>query len=232
MKLNYLIEVIFFYSGIVGNLSDVDLAIVSHSEKACLLLELKWFIAPTTAKERIHKSKEIKGGISQILKLKQAFMDNHKPLLEKLGIDSSYRLEGVVVSENWIGYGNVQSPDVPVIRASHLIAKLKATDTLLSTMDWLKDREYLPKEGEHFKVHRPVTTIGNWNLKWFGIEPLIKDAFFSFVIWLHTPLTSVKIVSKRRVKRTMKTPQPTNTTNEKPKQLPAFPSDNEENIFN
>ena len=91
-------------------MSDIDLAIVNHSEKACLLLELKWFIAPTTAKERIHKSKRIKEGISQILKLKQAFMDNHKPLLEKLGIDSSYRLEGVVVSENWIGYGNVQSP--------------------------------------------------------------------------------------------------------------------------
>ena len=167
-----------FISDNIANLTDIDLAIVNHSEKACLLLELKGFIAPTTAKERIHKSKRIKEGISQILKMKQAFMDNHKPLLEKLGIDSSYRLEGVVVSENWIGYGNVQSPDVPVIRASHLIAKLKATDTLLSTMDWLKGREYLPKEGEHFKVHRPVTTIGNWNLKWCGIEPLIKDAFF------------------------------------------------------
>ena len=167
-----------FYSGIVGNLSDVDLAIVSHSEKVCLLLELKWFMAPTTGQERIHKSKEIKGGISQILKLKQAFMDNHKPLLEKLGIDSSYRLEGVVVSENWIGYGNVQSPDVPVIRASHLIAKLKATDTLLSTMDWLKDREYLPKEGEHFIVSRPKRRIGNWYLKWYGIQDLCRSVFF------------------------------------------------------
>lgn len=58
------------YSGNVANLTDVDLAIVSHSEKVCLLLELKWFIAPTTAQERINKSKEIKEGISQMLKLK------------------------------------------------------------------------------------------------------------------------------------------------------------------
>ena len=167
-----------FYSDSIANLTDVDLAIVNHSEKACLLLELKWFIAPTTAHERINKSKEIKKGVSQILKLKQAFAENHKPLLEKLNIDSSYNFEGAVVSENWIGYGNVQNPKVPVIRANHLIEKLKTTDSLHATMEWLKDREYLPKEGEHFTVHRPPTTIGNWQVKWFGIQPLIQNAFF------------------------------------------------------
>ncbi len=166
------------YSGNVAKLTDIDLAIVSHSEKACLLLELKWFIAPTTARERINKSKEIKKGISQVLKLKQAFADNHRPLLDKLSIDSSYRFEGVVVSENWIGYGNVQSPEVPVIRANHLLAKLKATDSLQATMEWLKDRKYLPKEGEHFKVCRPTTTIGAWSLKWYGIKSLTENAFF------------------------------------------------------
>ena len=163
----------------ITNLTDVDLAIVNHSEKACLLLELKWFIAPTTAHERINKSKEIKEGVSQILKLKQAFVENYKPLLEKLNIDTSYRLEGAVVSENWIGYGNVQNPGVPVIRANHLIEKLKTTESLRTTMEWLKDREYLPKEGEHFTVHRPIETIGKWSIKWYGIRPLIQDAFFS-----------------------------------------------------
>ena len=167
-----------FIPGNITNLTDIDLAIVNHSEKACLLLELKWFIAPTTARERINRSKEIKKGICQILKLKQAFAENHKLLLEKLNIDSSYNLKGVVVSENWIGYGNVQNPEVPVIRANHLIEKLKTTDSLHATMEWLKDREYLPKEGEHFTVHRPPTTIGNWQVKWFGIQPLIQNAFF------------------------------------------------------
>ena len=167
-----------FISGIIKNLTDVDLAIVNHSEKACLLLELKWFIAPTTARERINKSKEIKEGISQILKLKRAFAANHEPLLNKLNIDSSYKLEGIVVSENWIGYGNVQSPEVPVIRTNHLIAKLKTTDSLQSTMQWLKDRTYLPNEGEHFRVQTCTTTIGNWYLEWPGIQSLIQNAFF------------------------------------------------------
>ena len=167
-----------FYSGNVAKLTDIDLAIVNHSEKACLLLELKWFIAPTTARERINKSKEIKKGICQTLTLKQAFARNHEPLLEKLNIDSSYKLEGVVVSENWIGYGNVQAPNVPVIRANHLIEKLKTTDSLRSTMQWLKDRKYLPKEGEHYLISRPVTKIGDWNLKWFGIQDLNWNVFF------------------------------------------------------
>ena len=160
------------------DLGDIDLAIINHSEKACLLLELKWFIEPAEAREILERAEEIEKGISQVLKFKQAFADNHKPLLEKLNIDSSYRLEGAVVSENWIGYVDIQSPKIPVIRADHLIAKLKTTGSLQSTMAWLTDRRYLPKEGTHFEVIRPTHTIGQWSLKWYGIKPLIKDAFF------------------------------------------------------
>ncbi len=168
-----------FTWGRVVNLPDIDFAIVNKSEKACLLLELKWFIAPTVARERIEKSKEIEKGISQVLQLKQACVENHRCLLDKLNIDSCYRVEGVVVSQNWIGYANVQSPEVPVIRAEHLIAKINSTDSLRSTMDWLKNREYLPKEGEHFKmVDEDSITIGNWTLKLHGIDLLSRERFF------------------------------------------------------
>ncbi|MDE0018729.1 MAG: hypothetical protein OXU51_21285 [Candidatus Poribacteria bacterium] len=167
-----------FVCGNITNLPDVDLAIVQDSEKACLLLELKWFIDPAEIREIMEKSEEIKKGVSQVIKLKQAFTENHAPLLAKLNVDSSYKLEGAVVSENWIGYADVQSPKVPVIRVDHLIAKLKTTRSLQSTMEWLTDRKYLPKEGTHFKFIRPTYTIGKWNLKWYGIKPLIKDAFF------------------------------------------------------
>ena len=160
------------------DLGDVDLAIISDSEKACLLLELKWFITPAEIREIINKSKEIKKGVSQMLQFKQAFADNHKPLFTKLGIDSSYKFETVVVSQNWIGHANVQSPEVPIIRADHLIAKLKTTDSLRATMEWLKDRKYLPKEGEHFKVHSTTSTIGKWRVKWYSIQLLNRDVFF------------------------------------------------------
>ena len=162
----------------VPDLPDVDLAIIKDSEKACLLLELKWFIDPAEAREIIEKSEEIEKGISQMLQLKRAFANNHTPLLEKLKIDSSYRLEGVVVSDNWVGYANVQSPEIPVIQANHLIEKLKATEDMKSAMDWLKARKYLPKTGEHFGVRRITASIGNWSLKWYGVKSVIGDAFF------------------------------------------------------
>ncbi len=167
-----------FVWGSTADLPDVDLAVIQDSEKMCLLLELKWFIDPAEIREIVERSAEIEKGISQSLKLKRAVTDNHKPLLEKLNIDSSYRVEVVVVSENWIGYVDVQSPEVPVIRADHLIGKLKTTASLQSIMKWLIDRKYLPKEGTHFKVIRPTHTIGKWSLKWYGIKPLIRDAFF------------------------------------------------------
>ena len=167
-----------FVCGSVSDLPDIDLAIIKDSEKVCLLLELKWFIDPAEASEVIEKSEEIEKGISQELKLKRAFANNNERLLEKLEIDSSYRLEGVVVSQNWIGNAQVQCPEIPVIQADHLIEKLKVAKSLQSTMEWLKDRKYLPKEGEHFKVHMTTHTIGDWSLKWYEIQPLISDAFF------------------------------------------------------
>ena len=163
---------------VLGLPPDIDLAIINDSEKMCLLLELKWFIYPAEIHEVIGKSKMIKKGISQLIQLKDAFANNHKPLLEKLKIESNYRLEGVVVSENWIGHAKVQSPEIPVIQADHLIAKLRVTESLESVMEWLKDRKYLPTEGEHFEVPTDDATIGNWSVRWYEIRSLIRDPFF------------------------------------------------------
>ena len=167
-----------FIWGNVPNLPDIDLAIIRDSEKACLLLELKWFIEPAEVREIVNKSKEIEKGISQLIQLKRAFTENHKPLLEKLGIDARYKLEGVVASDNWIGHARGQSPEIPVIQIDHLTAKLKAAESLRSAMDWLKDRKYLPKIDQHFKVNNSTATIRRWKLKWYEIEPLIESAFF------------------------------------------------------
>lgn len=166
----------FFSGGVPDspdvNLGDIDLAIISDSEKMCLLLELKWFIYPAEISEIIDRSENIENGVCQSLKLKRAFVDNHKLLLEKLDIDSSYRLEAVVVSHGWIGHAKVQSPEIPVIQVDDLIAKLKETESLQSTTEWLKTRKYLPKEGKDFRVCKTTSTIGNWSVEWDKIELL------------------------------------------------------------
>ena len=149
---------------------NVDLAIISHAEKACLLLELKWLIYPAEISEIVNKSKKLEEGISQVLKLKEKFAENHTPLLEKLNVDSSYRLEGVVGSQNWIGHAKIQSTEVPIIQVNDLITKLKLTRNLQSTIVWLKDRKYLPKEGRDFEIRKDTSTIGNWNTEWEKME--------------------------------------------------------------
>ena len=107
-----------------------------------------------------------------------AFSHNHVPLLDKLQIDSSYGLEAVVVSENWVGNANVQDLKIPVILADHLIVKLNSSDSLQSTVKWLKTRKYLPQKGEHFETARHAATIGKWTVNWYEIQLLIRDAFF------------------------------------------------------
>lgn len=158
-----------FFSGNVANLPDVDLSIINDAEKACLLLELKWFIDPAEIREMMDKSEHITKGITQVLEFKAAFSKNCQSLFTRLQIDSSYRFEGIVVSKNWIGWAYIQSPEVPVIQANDLVKQLKTTKNLLSTMEWLKNRRYLPKEGVDFKVREKTATIGNWNLKWSGL---------------------------------------------------------------
>lgn len=164
------------YKGVPG-LPDIDLAIISDVEKTALLLELKWFIAPVIARELTEKSKEIKKGISQVLKLRHAFANNSEPLLNKLEIDSSYRLEGAVVSENWIGDARVQSGEIPVIQSDHLIEKLCAENSLESAIEWLKARKYLPTEGEHFRVAEDTITIDNWTLNAPVVDIITRKAF-------------------------------------------------------
>lgn len=155
----------FIYGPVHKSLPDIDLALVVDSEKAALLLELKWFIAPASAYESHVKSKEISTGVSQIKKLKTEFSGKNQLLLNKLSIDSSYTLEGAVVSQNWIGYADVQSPEAPVIQLHHLIAKLKGENGLKSTIEWLKNREYLPKLGQDFTVGETSIKVGDWILK-------------------------------------------------------------------
>lgn len=63
----------------------------------------------------------------------------------------------------------MQSQDVPVIRISHLLAKLTQVGQLKACADWLQDRAYLPTEGTHYKVVEVEASIGGWILEWYGM---------------------------------------------------------------
>ncbi|MFH1560232.1 MAG: hypothetical protein ABID84_02315 [Chloroflexota bacterium] len=158
-----------------GGASEIDLVIISDAERQCLLLELKSFIAPAEPREIRDRSSDIRIGIEQIQKRVKMARVHPRSLQTILSIDDRYRLTWAVASDTSIGAGYVQSNDVPVIKTSHLIAKLRQNPVLATCCDWLESRDYLPKEGVHYQKVEMEVMAGGWTLEWFGIKGLVDD---------------------------------------------------------
>ena len=156
---------------------DVDLAMISETEKQCLVLELKSFVDPAEVREVVEKSEEIEKGIKQAKLLRSQTNSDPEPLYRALNIDSSYSIEFAVASANSIGLVHIQDETIPVIRASHLISKLQQVKSLKDVIEWLVTREYLPEEGKHYETIDSIATVGDWNVKWYGLKPLIEDEY-------------------------------------------------------
>jgi hypothetical protein len=156
-----------------SDLPDLDLAIVDDASHRVLILELKAFMQPAEAREVLEKSQEIKRGIGQVRKLREAFQANPEMIFSALKIGSEYRLCYAVATENFIGTPTVQDSSVPVVHAFHIADRLRAGITLPAICDWLESREYLPVEGTHYEVKDVEGTVGKWKIKWYGIKPLI-----------------------------------------------------------
>jgi len=169
----------FFHGKIPSrhDLPDIDLALISDIDKVCIFMELKWFIDPAEVREILEKSEEIEKGISQLNMILQTIDKNPKQIFEALGIDSTYKLCFIVVSENWIGFSKIQDSKVPAIKCEHLLKKIKETKDLNRIIDWLNKREFLPKLGSHYEIVEKIYTIGKWSTKWYGVKPLIHDVY-------------------------------------------------------
>src|SRR5262249_45354996 len=106
--------------------TNLDIAIIDRANKVCLCLELKWFIEPAEIREIEQRSRELTQGVAQAKKIKALFEGNDTRLLvQVLQIDPEYDFLCAVGSANWIGFDNVQDPDVPIIKVWHLLHYLK-----------------------------------------------------------------------------------------------------------
>jgi hypothetical protein len=158
------------------DLGDIDLAIISDTEQACLLLELKWFIAPAEVREIIDRRKELQKGIAQVQARVTAIREGC-PACRSLLEGAPSTILGVVVSKNWIGDSSIQKQSCPVISERHFLAKLNCIERLACIMDWLAGRRYLPVLGRHFSVETAEAGIGKWTTKWYAINSLMHEPF-------------------------------------------------------
>ncbi len=151
---------------------DIDFAIISDSEKQCLLLELKSFIAPAEPREVRDRSEEIARGIQQICTRRMCAERQPQALRNALKVSDDYDLAWAVVSETSIGGAWIQDDSVPVVRVAHLVRKLRETRRLRPVCDWLKHREYLPVNGKDYEAITVTQKINQWELEWWGIKGL------------------------------------------------------------
>jgi hypothetical protein len=169
----------FWHGALPGkpDLPDVDLAIIDHEERVCLVLELKSFIQPAEPREILEKNQEIQKGVAQCLSLKETYSQSSGVFMSCLEIDDRYEVVFAVASETFVGTNAVQNDEIPVVRSFHLVRHLVGSKSLRDTCSWLQKREYLPVRGREFDVQDTVSTVGKWNVKWYGIKPLISDAY-------------------------------------------------------
>jgi len=152
--------------------SEIDLAIVSDVEQCCLILELKSFIGPAEAREIRDRSEEIHRGLEQTRKRMQMANSCPEPLRQILKITTNYKLEWGVASETSVGASYVQTADIPVVNAYHLTAYLCKERKLTKCTQWLRERQYLPKEGIDYQAIDIEAKIGRWILEWYGLRML------------------------------------------------------------
>lgn len=169
-----------FFDGRIPGLTqipDIDLAIINDKEKVCIFTELKWLIAPAEVREVIEKSEEIQKGINQLLRISEAIAQDSPPFFSTLTINNDYKLFYLVVSDNTIGMGRIQHPQIPVIQKSHFIKKINMLGCFQKLIEWLSNRNYLPIEDKHYQVIYEDFIIDKWTLTWYGIKILIDEEF-------------------------------------------------------
>jgi len=152
------------------NDTDVDLAVIDREQKKCITIELKWFIEPAEIREVIQRSKEVKKGVEQAKKITALWEANDKRLVSGiLDIDKSFQFLAIVAPVTSIGNPSAQDVSTPVIKTWHLIEEILEVDDLGKVMDWLKNKDYLPKRDFDFKIKEIEITSGKWSSVWYGI---------------------------------------------------------------
>ena len=157
--------------------SEVDLALMDETSKSCLIVELKSFVAPAEVREIWERSEEIAEGIAQVRVRRELASTHGEALHGVLEIDETWKIDWAVASESSVGGVYVQAEDVPVVRTPHLLRKIVSNGGLEGIGEWLRERDYLPVEGRHYRVEEEEPSMAGWKIKWYNIRILIDDTY-------------------------------------------------------
>jgi len=155
-----------------GRHGEVDLVVYSNSEQCALVCELKSFINPAETREVQYRSKEITRGVEQIKARREQHEQDPGILTGILALPENSSVHFAVVSDSSIGASYAQDKIVPVVNAWHLAQKCKELQSLTALCSWLDNRSYLPVENKHFTNVEMPCSIGDIELKWYGLKAI------------------------------------------------------------
>jgi hypothetical protein len=142
--------------------TDVDVAIVDRENKTCLCVELKWFIQPGPIREVVDRGEDLAKGVAQSMAISRLHSQCAATLHSLFKIDETFDLLPIVGSMNWIGNEVDQSTAVPVVNFRHLIRQLLRDRCLPKTIEWLRERAYLPVLDRDFTRTLVDVRCGPW----------------------------------------------------------------------
>jgi hypothetical protein len=147
-------------------LPDIDLALIDEAGSEVLVLELKWFQAPSEPREILNRTKELRRAAHQLSVLREFDQANPGIISRALGANSRARVTYATVSESWAGQGFAADAKGPVIRRFHLGECLHHQAELSRIAEWLIAGKHLPIKSVDFEVQRGhVYQVGNYRLQ-------------------------------------------------------------------
>jgi hypothetical protein len=158
------------------NLPDIDLAIYSVDENILLFVELKWTLEPAESIEVIDKTTIEQKGKEQIAKLLEFAKMNSRTVMGTCFPRTKFRdgveYYGCVVIKGFCGSAKEWNRELPVIDESIMSEKIISINRLKDFITWLREQEFLPKEGKDFNKLDGTIKIGKNKIIWEKYELL------------------------------------------------------------
>ena len=142
--------------------TEIDALLSDEASSTVVLAELKWIRKPNRTLERIARDKDVEKGLSQ-LRLIQAYARKHPDFLKERGklprslkdyANVHYLL---VVWDHWFWIG--PQDGIAIVHFDALIPELKKSTNLQSLVTDLLSYDWLPVEGQDFRVQYAAAAV-------------------------------------------------------------------------
>lgn len=128
---------------VLKGVTDADLLVYERSSGFVLVIQHKWLTAPETANESTSNDEQLSEGVTQALKARDAFRQDHGLVRKALGLvpsDAVSNIEGVVISRESESTGFLGQSAIPIVLESAFVDLWAATNSLAQLWKNLNER--------------------------------------------------------------------------------------------